>query len=155
MGMLSSYVNEMAHRCPFGQRNSLPLGRSLPGGSPRHRDDGRPTIPAATVEKVKAIVLEKIEKMKKGEIGEDEFARAKKIAVAEKLMSNQTNTAQAQAASINELYGLGYDFDAHYAERINAVTIDDVIRVANKYLTHYVCVVATPKPEETTEATGE
>ena len=104
---------------------------------------------------MKAIVLEKIEKMKKGEIGEDEFARAKKIAVAEELMSNQTNTAQAQAASINELYGLGYDFDTRYAERINAVTIADVVRVANKYLTHYVCVVATPKPEGNAEATGE
>ena len=67
----------------------------------------------------------------------------------------ESNTAQAQAASINELYGLGYDFDTHYAERINAVTIADVVRVANKYLTHYVCVVATPKPEENAEATGE
>lgn len=124
------------------------------GLDPRHFQIIAITNPA-TVEKVKAIVLEKIEKMKKGEIGEDEFARAKKIAVAEELMSNQTNTAQAQAAGINELYGVGYDFDTHYAELINAVTIEDVIRVANKYLTHYVCVVATPKPEGNAEAKGE
>jgi len=108
------------------------------------------TNPAA-VEQVKATIIEKIEKMRKGEITKDEFARAKKICITEELMSRQTNTAQAQTAAIDELYGLGYDFDSGFSDRINAVTIDDVTRVASKYLGHYVCAIITAKQDEPAE----
>jgi len=124
------------------------------GLDPRHFQIQAITNPAA-VDEVKAIIIEKIEKMKKGEITEEEFRRAKKICITEELMSRQTNTAQAQTAAIDELYGLGYDFDSFFAERIEAVTIEDVVRVANKYLTHYVCVVVTQKPAEPEEPKTE
>jgi len=117
------------------------------GLDPRHFQIQAITNPAA-VDKVKAIIIKNIEKMKKGEITQDEFRRAKKICITEELMSRQTNTAQAQTAAIDELYGLGYDFDSFFAERIEAVTIEDVVRVADKYLTHYVCAVVTQKTEE-------
>ena len=46
------------------------------------------------------------------------------------------------------LYGLGFDHSDHLADRINAVTMTELKRVAAKYLTrpHLVCVT-TPKPE--------
>jgi predicted Zn-dependent peptidase len=50
-------------------------------------------------------------------------------------------------AALDELYGFGYDYQSRVAEKYNAVTPDDVLRVAKKYLTGgYVTTVATPKP---------
>ena len=102
------------------------------GLDPRHFQIQAITNPAA-VDQVKAVILEKVEKMKKGEATPDELALAKKIALTEHLTSQQTNSQQAQAAAIDELYGFGYDFSNRFPERIDAVTLDDVVRVANKY----------------------
>ncbi|HUW32095.1 MAG TPA: pitrilysin family protein [Planctomycetota bacterium] len=114
------------------------------GLDPRHFQIQAITNPAA-VDQVKAVILEKVEKMKKGEFTPEEFALAKKIALTEHLTSQQTNSQQAQAAAIDELYGFGYDFSNRFPERIDAVTLDDVVRVANKYLTRYACAIVTHK----------
>ena len=42
--------------------------------------------------------------------------------------------ADSQTAALDELFGLGYDFHDHFAERINAVQISDVQRVARMRL---------------------
>ena len=117
------------------------------GLDPRHFQIYAITNPA-TAGKVKQIVLDKVEQMRQGKISPEEFDRAKTICITEELMSRQTNSAQAMTAAIDELYGLGYDFDHTFAERIEAVTIDDVVRVANKYLKHYVCAIVSPKAKE-------
>ena len=53
---------------------------------------------------------------------------------------------------LDELYGLGYDNTLHYEERINAVTKEDVMRVAGKYLDLDKYAIAIVKPES---AAGE
>ena len=115
------------------------------GLDPRHFQVQAITHPAS-VEKVKAIILEKIGLMKQGKFTQEEFKRAKTVSLTEELLSKQTNAQQAQSAAIDELYGLGYDFDSSLTERIDAVTMADVTRVAGKYLTNYVCAIAAPKP---------
>jgi len=120
---------------------------NIMGLDPRHFEIYAITNPA-TVRQVRRIVLEKVDKMKKGEITPEEFDRAKTICITEELMGRQTNSAQAMTAAINELYGLGYEFADSFADRVNAVTINDVVRVAQKYLTHYVCAIVAPKADE-------
>jgi zinc protease len=60
---------------------------------------------------------------------------------------NTTISGQAQQAALDELYGLGYQYDKTFDERIGAVSKDDVIAVANKYLKNYVLVTSSPEAE--------
>jgi zinc protease len=116
------------------------------GLDPRHFQIQAVTNPAA-VKRVTQIILEKVQKMKDGDITQKEFDQAKNICISEELMNNQTNSAQAQSAAIDELYGLNYDFHRKFADRVEAVTIDDVVRVANEYLDRHVTAVVTIKPQ--------
>ena len=87
-------------------------------------------------------------KAARGEFTEEELARAKGVVIAAEIIDRQTNGDLASTAALDELYGLGYDHWESLAERIDAVTMAEVKRVAEKYLTrpHLVCVT-TPKPE--------
>ncbi|NIA07575.1 MAG: hypothetical protein GWP14_08070 [Actinobacteria bacterium] len=83
-----------------------------------------------------------------GKFTEEELARAKGIIIAAEIIDRQTNADLASIAALDELYGLGYEHWQSLAERINAVTMAELKRVATKYLSqpHLVCVT-TSKPE--------
>ena len=87
-----------------------------------------------------------IDRAKAGEISEDEFLTAQQMVIALHAQDNTTISEQAQQAALDELYGLGYDYDKGFDERIRAVTRDDVVRVAKKYLGDHVLVTSSPKP---------
>ena len=55
--------------------------------------------------------------------------------------------AQARQAALDDLYGLGYDYDKTFDARIQAVTLDDVVRVARQCLTNQVLVTTSPNPK--------
>ena len=69
---------------------------------------------------------------------------------AELVRRRQTAAAQASAACLGELYGLGYDSYLNYEKEIEAVTAEDVMRVARKYLTTYVKVTSVPEQKQET-----
>ena len=56
----------------------------------------------------------------------EEFARTKQKLVAAHAQKSTTPSAQAFEAAVNELYGLGYDFDRGYDQRIEKVTVESV-----------------------------
>jgi hypothetical protein len=55
---------------------------------------------------------------------------------------------------LDELYGLGYNYHDHFADRINAVTIDQVRNLAASRLTHCVVTISTPEPDKVTTKPG-
>jgi zinc protease len=81
-------------------------------------------------------------------VGEEELEKAKQLCVIMRQTSRQTNSSQASDAGIAELYGLGYDYTQDYARKIKAVTSDQVLAVAQKYLKNPVTVLRRPQPEE-------
>lgn len=85
-----------------------------------------------------------VEQAKRGEISEEEFRTAQQMVIALHAQENTTIAAQAQQAALDELYGLGYDHDKKFAERISAVTRDDVVRIARKCLGNRVLVTSSP-----------
>jgi zinc protease len=95
-------------------------------------------------------VLERIEanvqRALEGRISEDEFRTAQQRIVALHAQENTTIESQAQQAALDELYGLGYDYDRTFDERIRAVTLDDVVRVAKKYFGHHIVITTSPRP---------
>jgi len=85
--------------------------------------------------------------MKKDACTSDELISAKNIAITYELLSNQTNSAQATDAALSELYGLGYNFKETYAQKIKAVTKEDIYRVANKYFGKNKSLLVVIKPK--------
>jgi len=101
-------------------------------------------------DKIKEVVgriRKNLERAKAGEISDEEFLTARKMVIALHAQENTTISGQAQQAALDELYGLGYDYDKTFDARINAVTRDDVVRVAQKYLNNHVLVTTSPDPE--------
>jgi zinc protease len=73
--------------------------------------------------------------------------RSKDLVASVDAMDNETAASQASTAALDELYGLGYDYHAKFAERIKAVTVDEIRRVAASRLRDCVVAVSTSKPE--------
>ena len=143
-------------------------GSSLPGGRLHSRlrnnqlvyvvhaynspglDPGMFTIYAGTTSEnraqVQSIILEEVAKVRDADISAEELERAKSMAIAANAIENQTNAAQAQAAASDELFGLGYSDNERYASRINRVTLEDVRRVADKYLRPNAAALAVVGP---------
>lgn len=100
-----------------------------------------PKLPA-----VKAALLDEIQQLAKNGLAPEELARAKEKLLGQQEIRNQSNDAFAFSATLDELYGLGA---MHYRElrrEVEAVTLDDVRRVAQKYFAEQVPVIAVVRP---------
>ena len=96
------------------------------------------------VDEVVEVINKSIVRAKSGLVAEGEFEDAKRMALTAELLSRQTNESLGQDAALNELYGFGYGFSDGFADRIRAVTREDVLRVARKYLTRRALVIVRP-----------
>ena len=88
-----------------------------------------------------------IDKIQSDGIPEDEFEKAKAKLVVSHAMRNTTPAERAFEASLDELYGLGFDFEQSYAERIGRVKTDDVVAVVKKYFAHGVVVTSSTESD--------
>jgi zinc protease len=98
------------------------------------------------VDEVVTRIEKNLEKAKKGQITQEEFDRAIEMITALHAQENTTIGQQAAQAATDEIYGLGYAYDKSFDERIRAVTLDDVVRVAKKCLNNHIVVTASPAP---------
>ncbi len=77
----------------------------------------------------------------------DWFNRAKHLMVINEAMQRETADEQATAAALDELYGLGYQHYLTNTDRIRAVSLDQVRRVARTHLNRVVVTISTPQPQ--------
>jgi zinc protease len=96
------------------------------------------------IQEVIGRIQRNVAKAASGEITEEEFRTAQQMVIALHAQENTTIGAQAQQAALDELYGLGYAYDKGFDARIEAVRLEDVIRVAKKYFGNYVLVTTSP-----------
>jgi Zn-dependent M16 (insulinase) family peptidase len=78
---------------------------------------------------------------------EDDLRRAKTAILTARQMRLQAPERVALLMTLNELYGLGYDFEDKYAALLKAVTADDLKRVVAAYINQPVVCITTPQPE--------
>lgn len=98
------------------------------------------------IDRVQDVIEAEVAKITGEPVGEDELRIAKGMCIsAEVVRRLQTAPQQSAAASLGELYGLGYDSYLQYEDRIQAVSAQDVKEVASKYLTNHVKVKVVPK----------
>ena len=92
-------------------------------------------------------VLRELKKVREEGLTEEEVDRAKKYLIGNFEIGLQTNGAQANQMSLDELYGLGFDHYQKYPQEIQKVTQEDVNRVAKKYFkleTYAIAIIRPP-----------
>lgn len=105
---------------------------------------------------VEAEMLDEIGNLARNGLSEEELERAKKKLVGRQQIRNQSNANFAFSSALDELYGLGYDHYHAVPGLVEAITEEDVRRVAAKYFDGQPRVVALVKPEiETPEEDEE
>ncbi|HWB52986.1 MAG TPA: pitrilysin family protein [Tepidisphaeraceae bacterium] len=103
----------------------------------------------ANVNQVTESMLENIARLQ----GTDEdmqvswFQRAKQLIVTADAMENETPEAQGERAALDEIYGLGYRYHEHFADRIDNVTLDEIRQIARQRLSQCVVTICTPQPK--------
>jgi zinc protease len=101
-------------------------------------------IDDAHVDAAKDALAHEAQRLQAEPVTVDELARAKAYLLGREQLARQDNARQAFTLAWNSLCGLGMDYPRTAAVAINAITADDVQRVAARYFTHYVLVVVTP-----------
>jgi len=100
-------------------------------------------------------LFREIKRIRESKVTEDELARSKNNLIGRRRIALQSPWARAEDAALNDLYGLGYDFDPEYTKRISSVTADQVLAVARKYLDEHRYAFARILPEKASAASCE
>ena len=98
------------------------------------------------VEEVRVALLEEVNQLARDGLTEVELSRAKKKLIGQQQIANQSNSTFAYMSALDELYGLGFDRYKELEEKVNAVTLSDIRRVAQKYFARQAHVLAIVRP---------
>ena len=107
------------------------------------------------IEPVKTALLDEIGKLARDGLTNEELARAKKKLIGQQEIANQSNDSFGYQCALDELYGLGFNYYKSLQRNVDAVTLDDIKRVAAKYFRDQPYVLATVRPPEGAAATKQ
>jgi zinc protease len=98
------------------------------------------------IEPVKTALLDEINKLANEGLTDQELTRAKKKSIGQHQIAMQSNDSFGYQCALDELYGLGFDYYKKLDQEVNAVTLDEIKRVAAKYFRDQPYVLATVRP---------
>lgn len=99
-----------------------------------------------SMERAKQKMLTEMEKFKTQFVSGKELRDAKERLLGEFVIALETNQDKAQTLGWFEASGRGYKFIDEYSNLINAVTVSDIVEVANKYFNNnYASSIVTTK----------
>jgi len=93
-------------------------------------------------------IREQLRRVTTEKISSQELDRAKTYLIGTFEIGLQTNAAQSASLAFNERYGLGFNAYREYPNRIEAVSADDVLNVAQRYLSADRLSIAIVTPEK-------
>ena len=98
------------------------------------------------IEQAQNGMLAEVDKLKKEFVTEKELKEAKDKLLGNFVLSMETNMDKASVINSLEVTGRGFNFIDKYPELINAVSVQDIIKTANKYFSKpYIHTVLAPK----------
>ncbi|PYJ02340.1 MAG: hypothetical protein DMF00_02125 [Verrucomicrobia bacterium] len=100
------------------------------------------------LERVRTELLDEIHNLANDGLTPEELQRAKKKLIGQQEIANQSNDAFGYHCALDELYGLGFNYYNQLEYHVNAVTLDDVKKVAAKYFRDQPYVLATVRPPD-------
>jgi predicted Zn-dependent peptidase len=80
-------------------------------------------------------LLDEIQKLKKDGVTKEEMRLARENLIGKKMLDRQRPSSLASEVVMNELLGLGTDYHEEFNSRVNAVTQEDILGIANRYFT--------------------
>ncbi|MGE0761924.1 MAG: M16 family metallopeptidase [Bdellovibrionales bacterium] len=80
------------------------------------------------------MLREQLQKVASEKIRSEELVRAQRYLIGRHDIDLQRNSAMAAALLFDDIYGIDFQETFHYAERVQAITVDDVLKVAAKIL---------------------
>ncbi len=89
-------------------------------------------------------IIDIIKEIQENGVPQEELERAKSYVIGNYRIEHETTERRAWYLGWYETLGVGYQMDTTYPELIQAVTSDDIKRVAAKYLQHYVLSILGP-----------
>ncbi len=92
-------------------------------------------------------IFEEISQLIKNGVTTDELEKAKNYLMGIHSIEMQEYATRAYMYSLDELYGLGYDYHKKYLDIIKSVSINDIKDVVTRYINLENAVVATLKSE--------
>lgn len=97
-------------------------------------------------QEVEAVLLDEIQKIATDGLTETEFNRARaKILAAQKFQTQNANQL-AYTASLDELFGLGYDFSRQQIQRLESLPLEEVNVAAARYFLPHAYGLAVVSP---------
>ena len=100
------------------------------------------------IEPVKTALLDEIRKLASEGLTSEELARAKKKLIGQQQIENQSNDSFGHQSALDELYGLGFNHYKSLEHDVEAVTLEDIKRMAGKYFHDQPYVLATVRPPD-------
>lgn len=153
MSVLETILSGQGGRLFYELRDQQALAYSVTAFSSEGLDRGLigayiATDPAKEETAMQGLLTE-LARVREEPVTTDELERAQRYLIGNYEIALQTNSALAENMGFNELYGLGYMEGRRYAKQINGVTVEDVMRVAQRYLDEDIRVEAVigPAPE--------
>ena len=104
------------------------------------------TDPAKRAE-IETELLSEVANLASTGITPEEFVRSRAKMQSQDKLDQQNPSQMAYAASLDELFGLGYEYGQVRRERIASITLDEVNAIALKYFSspHYVLATVSPQ----------
>lgn len=100
------------------------------------------------VEPVKTALLDEIRKLASEGLSNEEVLRAKKKLIGQQQIANQSNDTFGYHCALDELYGLGFADYKKLEHDVEAITPEEIKRVAAKYFRDQPYVLATVRPPD-------
>lgn len=93
-------------------------------------------------------LFREINRVRSAPVSDDELSRAVSNVIGKHRIALQSPWARAESVALNDLYGLGHDYDPQYLKKIAEVTADQVLNVAREYLDPNRAAIVRILPEE-------
>src|SRR5437667_8917166 len=106
------------------------------------------------IEPVKTALLDEIRKLASEGLTQEELTRAKKKLIGQHQIAMQSNDSFGYQCALDELYGLGFDYYKKLEHDVEAVSMDEIKRVAAKYFRDQPYALATVRPPTAAKATA-
>jgi len=149
--------SRLYHRLVYTEQKALFVeGAAMVNEDPSLFYVAAQAVPGASMDDIKKEMFEEIDRLKTEPISERELQKAKNQMEADFINGLQSNEDRASEVGSLEIDTGDYTNIYGYADRIQAVTADDVMRVANEYMTdlHRTVINLIPGQPETPADAG-
>lgn len=97
------------------------------------------------MEATKVALLEELARLQREPVPDSEILRARTYLKMSFQLRRQSTAQYAFELAWHELLGFSPEYESNYADKIDAISAQDIRRVANTFFTHYYLIVVLPQ----------